>query len=214
MNLEETRILDLLDRGLSHEFPNPGRTGCPGVEILGKIAAHRLSLVDADPWLNHLSTCTPCFQDFKQLRVRTERRQAVLWLSAAAIVLLAIGGWLWALSRQSGQMATVAILDLRGRAAVRGETPNGSNQRPLEIPRGARHVQLNLPVGSRGGTYDLALLSGSGDELFRSTGTARLEDHIVILRAEVELTGISPGFYFLGLRQQGMAWTRFPIRVL
>lgn len=173
-------------------------------------------MAEADPWLTHLSSCTPCFQDFKQLRRRagTERTRAVLWLAAAAIVLLVIGGWLWARSRQSEQMARVVILDLRGRTTTRGETPSGANQQPLEIPHGARHVQLDLPVGSRDGTYDLALLGESGEELFRSTGTATLEDHIMTMRAEVELTGISPGFYFLGLRQQGMEWMRFPIRVL
>lgn len=138
----------------------------------------------------------------------------MLWLAAAAVVLFAIGGWLWVRSRQSGQMATVVILDLRARATVRGETPGRTNQEPLEIPHSARHLQLDLPVGSHGGTYDLALLNGRGDELLRSTGAARLEDHVVILRAEVELTGISPGFYFLGLRQQGVEWTRFPIRIL
>jgi len=215
-NTEERRILDLLDRGLAREFPNPGRTGCPGPEILGKIAEHSLSLAEADPWLSHLSTCTPCFQDFKQLRrrARTERSPAVLWLAAAAIVLLAIGGWLWVSSRQPAQMATVVVLDLRGRATTRGETPGGANQPPLEIPHRARHLQLDLPVGSHEGTYDLALLNGNGDELLRSTGTARLEDHVVILKADVDLSGISPGFYFLGLRQPGMEWTRFAIRVL
>jgi len=111
-------------------------------------------------------------------------------------------------------MATVVVLDLRGRTTMRGETPSGANQPPLEIPLRARHLELDLPVGSHDGTYDLALLSGSGNELLHFTGTARLEDHIVILRAEVDLTGISPGFYFLGLRQQGVEWTRFAIRVL
>ena len=40
-----------------------------------------------------------------------------------------------------------------------------------------------------------------------------IEDHIVVLRAEVDLTSISEGSYFLGLRQPGLEWMRFPIRV-
>jgi hypothetical protein len=35
----------------------------------------------------------------------------------------------------------------------------------------------------------------------------------VVLRADVELADISPGAYFLGLRQHGLEWMRFPIRV-
>src|SRR5947207_15996570 len=34
-----------------------------------------------------------------------------------------------------------------------------------------------------------ALLGATGDEVLRATGTARLEDHVVVLRAEVDLSG-------------------------
>jgi hypothetical protein len=36
----------------------------------------------------------------------------------------------------------------------------------------------------------------------------------VILRADVDLAGVRPGLYSLGLRQTGPEWTRFPVRVL
>lgn len=147
-------------------------------------------------------------------RVGSQRRLAVMWLAAAAVVLIAVGGWLWVRNRASGETAAVVILDLRGRATVRGETPTDANQQPLEIPHGVRQLQLDLPIGSNEGTYELAVLNGNSAELLRSTGTAKLEDHIVVLRADLDLSGVSPGSYILGLRQQGMEWTRFPIRVL
>ena len=137
-----------------------------------------------------------------------------MWLAAAAVVLIAIGGWLWVRNRPSGQTAAVVVLDLRGRTTVRGETPTDANQQPLEIPHGARQLQLDLPIGSNEGTYEFAVLNESGTELFRSAGTAKLEDHIVVLRADFDLSGVAPGSYILGLRQQGMEWTRFPIRVV
>jgi len=136
-----------------------------------------------------------------------------MWLAAAAVVLIAIGGWLWVRHRSAAQTAAVVVLDLRGRAPARGETPTGSDQPPLEIPLRARHVRLDLPVGSNEGVYELALLRGNGAELFSSTGAAKLEDHIVVLRSDVDLSAVSPGSYFLGLRQLGMEWTRFPVRV-
>ena len=50
-------------------------------------------------------------------------------------------------------------------------------------------------------------------EMLHTMGTAQLENHVVILRADVDLARVPPGSYFLGLRQPGLEWTRFPVRV-
>jgi hypothetical protein len=215
-NAEEKRILDLLDRGLSRDFPNPQRVGCPDSAVLRDIALHKMALTEADRWLDHFSTCSPCFQEFTQFRKLglDRRRRTQMWLAAAAMVLLVVAGWLWVRSRPSGQTAAVVVLDLRGRATVRGENPPETSQPALEVPRNARSLNLELPIGSNEGTYDVALLDPSGAELFRASATAKLEDHIVVLRASVDLAGVSPGSYFLGVRQPGLEWTRFPIRLL
>jgi hypothetical protein len=106
------------------------------------------------------------------------------------------------------------LLDLRGRASVRGENPTETTQPLLVLPRNAKTLNLELPIGSNEGSYDVALLNPSGAEIFRTNATAKLEDHIVVLRTDVDLSAVSPGSYFLGLRQPGLDWTRFPIRVL
>ncbi len=205
----------MLARGLSREFPNPARVGCPDSSILRGIASHKLPLSQAAPWFDHLSACSPCFQDFNRFRREAagQRRRIQVWLAAAAVLLFAFGGLLWVRSRPSGQTAAVVILDLRGRAAARGENPPESKQPPLELPRNARNLNLELPIGSNEGAYDVALINPNGAGLFRTSATAKLEDHIVVLRVDVNLAGISPGSYFLGLRQPGVEWMRFPIRV-
>jgi hypothetical protein len=215
-NAEEKRILDLLDRGLSRDFPNPQRVGCPDSRVLRGIALHKMPLAEADRWLDHFSSCSPCFQEFKQFRKQAleNRRRIQMWVAAAAMVLLALAGWLWVENRPSGQTAAVVILDLRGRATVRGENPPENSQPPMNVPRNTRRLNLELPIGSNEGTYDLALLNPVGDELFRTSATAKLENHIVVLRANVDLAGISPGSYFLGVRQPGLEWTRFSVRLL
>ena len=142
------------------------------------------------------------------------RRRTQIWLAAAAVFIFAIAGWLWVQSRPQVQTAAVVVLDLRGRATVRGENPPVTAQPPLDVPRNAKTLNLELPIGSNEGAYDVALLNPSGAELVRTNATAKLEDHIVVLRAGVDLAGVSPGSYFLGLRQRGLEWTRFPIRVL
>jgi hypothetical protein len=207
--------LDLLARGLSKEFPNPQRVGCPGSAILRNIALHRLPLSEADPWLDHLAACSPCFQEFIEIRRQKagQRKRTQMWLAAAAMVLLAVGAWLWIRSRPSEQTATVMVLDLRGRATVRGESTPENNQPPLQVPRSAKSLNLELPIGSNEGTYDVALLNPGGAELLHTSATAKLEDHIVVLRADVDLARVSPGSYFLGIRQPGLEWTRFPVRL-
>lgn len=215
-NQEEKRILDLLARGLSREFPNPQRVGCPGPSILRSIALHKLLLSEADRWLDHLGACSPCFQEFTAIRKQTasERKRTQIWLAAAAIVLLAVGGWLWVRNRPPAQTEAVVVLDLRDRAPVRGEGTPETSQPPLQVPRSAKTLNLELPVGSNEGPYDVALLNSNGAELFRTSATAKLEDHIVILRTAVDLAGAPPGAYFLGVRQSGLEWTRFPIRLI
>jgi hypothetical protein len=207
--------LDLLDKGLSREFPNPQRLGCPDSAILGSIARHEMPLAEADQWLDHLSSCSPCFQDFTKFRnQRLDRRRTQMWLAAAAMLLLALAGWMLVRNRPLRQATTVVVLDLRGRANLRGENPSETSQLPLVVPRNARALNLELPIGSNEGTYDVVLLNPAGTEVFRTSATADLQNHVVILRADVDLAGVSPGSYFLGIRQPGLEWTRFSIRLL
>jgi hypothetical protein len=215
LNGEEKRILDLLGKGLSRDFPNPQRVGCPDSALLRRIALRKVPLSEADRWLTHFSSCSPCFQEFTQFRKQAaERRRTQVWLVAAAVLVFAVAGWLWVRNRPPVQTAAVVILDLRGRAMVRGENPSETSQPPLDVPRNAKTLNLELPIGSNEGPYEVALLDSSGAELFRGSAAAKLEDHIVVLRVDVDLTRISPGSYFLGLRHSGVEWMQFPVRVL
>jgi hypothetical protein len=214
-NGEEKRILDLLGTGLSRDFPNPQRVGCPDSALLRRIALRKVPLSEADRWLNHFSSCSPCFQEFTQFRKQAvERRRMQVWLAAAAVLIFAVTGWLWVHTRLAVQTSATVVLDLRERSLARGENPKGAKEGDLEIPRTARHLIVDLPIGSKEGSYDLALLNEAGDEVLRATGTATLEDHVVILRADIDIRNLSPGFYFVGLRQLGPEWSRYPTRVI
>ena len=70
---EEARILDLLARGLSREFSNPQRVGCPDSAVLRGIAFRELRLAEIQQWLGHLSSCSPCYQEFTELRKQAAR---------------------------------------------------------------------------------------------------------------------------------------------
>lgn len=208
--------MDLLTRGLSREFPNPERVGCPDSAVLRGIAFRKLRLAEVDQWLNHLSSCSPCYQEFTALRkeAASERRRTQVWLAAAAVLVLTVAGWLWVRTHHPVQPTETAVLDLREFSSLRGQNPIQTDQRPLEIYRSTKHLMLDLPIGSKEGTYDLALMSDTGSQVFLTSGTAQLRDHVVSLRADVDVGGVRPGLYFLALRQPGLEWTRYPVHVL
>ena len=115
-------------------------------------------------------------------------------------------------TRPSVQTTSVT-LDLRERSVSRGQNPTDAAQPPLEISHAANHLTVEMPIGSKEGRYDVALFSEAGDEVLRAAGTAQLENHVVILRVDVDVAGVRPGPYSLGLRQPDLEWTRFPVRV-
>jgi len=208
--------LDLLGSGLSREFPNPQRVGCPDSAVLKGIASGKLRLSDAEPWLEHLSSCSPCFQEFSDLRkvAAGQRRRKYAFLSAAAILIIAVAGWLWVRTQHSGQSTETQVVDLRNMPAVHGQNPIQSDQHPLELHRWCKHLILDLPNGSKEGHDEVALLSETGAAVLGASGTARSEDKGVILEVDLDVSRVQPGQYFLGLRQPGEEWTRYPVRVI
>jgi hypothetical protein len=214
-NAADKRLLDILRQGLATEFPNPERIGCPGNALLKGIAQGKVSLIEAEPWLDHLGSCSPCFQEFKEFRRQSalRRRRVLTWVATAAVLLVVVGGWLWVRGRYSVETTDTAVLDLRERSVARGQRQSETGHAPLEIPRTAKHLILDLPIGSKEGPYDVGLLTEAGDEILRSTGIAQLHDHVIGLRVDVDLTSIQPGIYSLGVRQPGLEWAQYPIRV-
>jgi hypothetical protein len=214
-NKEEKRVLDLLTQGLSREFPNPQRVGCPDSAVLRGIAFRKLRLAEVEPWLEHLGSCSPCFQEFTELRKQAarQRNRTQAWLAAAAALILAVAGWLWVRTQHAVQPPETAVLDLRDLSVARGQSPTQSDQRPLEIHRSAKHLILDLPIGSKEGAYDLALLSDTGGQIIAASGTAQLRDHVVSLRTDVDVSSVKPGLYFLAFRQPGLEWTKYLVRV-
>src|SRR4051812_18753165 len=156
-NAADKRLLDILRQGLAIEFPNPERIGCPGTALLKGIAQGRVSLTEAEPWLDHLGSCSPCFKEFKEFRRQSafQRRRVLAWVATAAVLLFAVGGWLWVRARHSAEATDTAVLDLRERSVARGESQADVVQAPLEIPRSTKRLILDLPIGSKEGPYDV-----------------------------------------------------------
>ena len=142
-----------------------------------------------------------------------QRRRVLTWVATAAVLLFALGGWLWVRARRPVETADTAVLDLRERSVARGQSQSETGQAPLEIPRTAKHLILDLPIGSKEGPYDVGLLTEAGDQILGATGTAQLHDHITDLRVDIDLSDVRAGAYSLGVRQPSLEWTRYPIRI-
>ena len=214
-NAADKHLLDILRQGLTKEFPNPKRIGCPENALLKGIAQGTVSLTEAEPWLDHLGACSPCFQEFTVFRRQSvsQRRHVQTLVAVAAVLLFAVAGWLWVKTRSSVEAPDFAVLDLRERSVARGQSPSEVGQAPLEIPRTAKHLVLDLPIGSKEGSYDVGLLTETGDQILSATGVAQLQSHVTNLRVDVDLGSVRPGRYSLGVRQPSLEWTRYPIRV-
>jgi hypothetical protein len=135
------------------------------------------------------------------------------WVATAAVLLFAVGGWLWVRARHSAEATDTAVLDLRERSVARGESQADVGQAPLEIPRRTKHLILDLPIGSKDGPYDVGLFTGTGDQVLRATGMTEVHDHITSLRVDVDLSSIRPSLYSLGVRQPSLDWTRYQVRI-
>ena len=206
-------MLDILRQGLATEFPNPERIGCPRNSLLKGVAQGKVSLTEAEPWLDHLGSCSPCFQEFKEFRRQSaiQHRRVLTWVATAAVLLFALGGWLWVRARYPVEATDTAVLDLRERSVVRGQNP--SESAALQISRTTKHLVLDLPIGSKEGPYDVGLVTETGNQIVSATGTAELRNHVTALRVDVDVSSVRPGAYSLGVRQPNVEWTRYPIRI-
>jgi len=175
----------------------------------------KLRLSEVSRWLDHLSSCSPCFQEFAEMRKEavTQRRLTRLWLAFAVALIFAGGGWLWMRTRPSAQPPDTAVLDLRGISATRGESAgrSASSGNP-SLVQTSDHGHCRSVAKER--TYELTLVSETGAQILVASGTANLEDHNVTLRADVDVGGVRPGPCVLALRQPGREWSRYPVRIL
>ena len=92
------RIENEMDLLFGRAHPNPSRDGCPSPELLTQLARRELPI--EDPWYDHLSKCSPCYQELRALQQAEAARKSVCrkrWqmacIAAIFVVLATIGAW-------------------------------------------------------------------------------------------------------------------------
>ena len=209
---DERRILHVLGRGLREEFPNPERIGCPDAEVLKKIASRKMPLSEAETWLDHLGSCSPCYNDFSQFREASQRDRRRTFLAVAASILLVatVAGWALLRNRNENLAARTAVLDLRNRSVARGGETNPDEPR-LELTRTSTNLKILLPLGSSEGPYDVRIVTLSGEEIAASSGTAKLNEHITSLDVVLPRDSLRSGKYLLQLRRPQLSWESYSL---
>jgi len=213
---DEKRILDVLGRGLLKEFPNPDRVGCPGSDVLKRIASRAMPLPEADKWLDHLGSCSPCYRDFLQFQSthRGHRRQTMLAIAASVLIVASIAGWAVLRSRKLPLAAQTAVLDLRNRSLSRGAESN-LVEPPLEVSRGVRvkHLTVYLPLGSPDGPYEIRITTTAGGVIFGTSGVASLKDGVTSIQVVVDLSSAPSGQYLFQVRRPDSEWHSYPVNL-
>ena len=205
---------DEIDEVFGRANPNPTREGCPPREEL--IALSRRERPLTEPGYVHLTKCSPCYLEVRELHEqhKTERRRRLLMIGVAvAVVVAAIGAgaWFFGASR-SGTSELRAELDLRPYASMRGQ-PQEAARQPLALPRGRVALSLLLPVGSTPGMYDLQVLDSDLRSMASTSGAAEIKNDVTTLQTTLDLNSLSSGVYQLAIRRIGQEWQLFPARV-
>ena len=209
---DEKRILDALGRGLLKEFPNPDRAGCPGPDVLKRIASHKMPLTDAEKWLDHLTSCSPCYRDFTELQAgyRRRRMQTVLAIAASILIVAGIAGWALLFKQKGPTTVQTAVLDLRNRSVARGGEPTPGEQ-PLEVSRAVKHLNVYLPLGSAEGPYEIRMVTTAGSPIFTTNGVGTLKDGVTSIQVVVDLSSAFSGRYVLQVRRPNSEWNSYPL---
>jgi hypothetical protein len=173
-----------------------------------------MPLSEAEKWLDHLSSCSPCYSDFSGLQVtyRSRRTRTLLAVAASILIVALLTGWALLLRQKEPLSAQTAVLDLRNRSIARGTEPNPA-ERPLEIARSVCHMEIYLPLGSEDGDYGIRISGPEEKIVFATKRVAKMQQGITSLSVDVNLSSASPGLYILQLQKVGSGWTSYPLRV-
>ena len=205
-------------------FPNPSRQGCPSPASLRAMAYRDRRLTLKDLPALHVVTCSPCFQQYSQLRrkARVVRgiRLTTAALAVAAMIVLAIR-FTWSHTRSVEQRAITPRhaappaaplpyrVDLASFSPTRGDAQNDSEKR-VHLPQKLLKVELVLPIGMEPGQYEIRLQDSNGTIVIDKRAPGRLNGGVTSVELDIDLADAPRGNSTLMILPPGLDWRRFP----
>lgn len=212
---DQTPVDREVDWFFTNASPNPDRVGCPSDEALRELARRSRSI--SDPGYQHLSRCSPCYQQFRRYQANgshhsNPRSKGKFLAVAAGILLIFAVTTFWWFARQRNRTmkvgAEIAVVDLRGFLVTRGaQIPS---RRPIKLSRADVRTDILLPIGFEAGAYDLRLVDGSLATVLSAQVNATFENNVVTIHTAMALSDLHAGEYQLALRREGGEWHFFP----
>jgi hypothetical protein len=225
-DLSPKRIQRLLQESILRNYPNPERRGCPGDPVLRRVASERFSHQHGD-W-QHITHCSPCYQEFLELRLQVRDRQtryARLALATAVLGLLVIAAAIWVGVFQRSAPKTpirtqnappqrevnslTAVLNMEGVPSTRSvePSPTPKSQNLQRLPRARiSTLIIYLPFGSPVGIYQVHLVSGDGaaqSALATFAAAAETKEGLTVLKLSPDLSTYVPGIYTISVLRDG-----------
>ncbi len=222
---EETsnEIQDLLQQSVLKSYPNPERKGCPGDQVVREVAARRGPIQDA-PW-EHISHCSPCFQEFLEFRreavtarkrlVRRNRVVVASMLVAAGMAGIVIWHGNTRVPGPPTAVAAVVNVDLRPFGPQRTEVEATPQTKPpvATLKRQAVRLVISLPVGSDEGKYEVRVMDSELHQLMSNTSATAFTDHVATVSVAFDFSALAPGAYVLGVHGPDGSWRTYPVAI-
>ena len=229
--IDEERLMRAAAEYIESAYPNPDRIGCPSRGELGNIVRGKGSVSDILAGLDHVTSCSPCFAEYRIIRYARRRKRTAAGIAALVITvaaMIAIFGILLYRgerrdfssqpSRKSVEVASgrrELTIDLRSYTGTRGGAPSTAHPRPiLTLPRANLSLTFQLPVGSREGRYHFELLDSNEAMSVETSGNARSKNFVMTVETAFDLRSLRPGRFTLIMRpDDGTDGTPFPVEV-
>jgi hypothetical protein len=199
---------------LLNAYPNPGRDGCPGDEVLKQLAGKKLPI--DHPAVMHVGRCSPCYREFKAFQGQLLRRQALVRIAATAAViaiLSCISTYFFLRQPWRDNQVRQANVNLQEHPVFRGADESPEPPQPIFLPRGKLDLHIRLPVASEPGSYQVEFMKpGSSRPVAKGSGQAQIIGNQPELHVRADAP-LRPGVYSMGVRRIPLKWQTYEVVV-
>ena len=217
------RIQRRLQEEILNKYPNPERKGCPGRQVLARLAGESFNtkLEGESDW-EHVTHCSECYREYLEIRagaVRAKERRAnaIRWSVAGTVLLAAVLLFVFVrvqTSIERPQNAELAYqprtIDIQSMSRSVGPSETKS---AIDLGRGLIALTVQLPIGSKTGVYEFRLRNGSGSVVLMRSAAAQLRDGIMAFVLKLDLHKAAPGQYRMEIRQSPFNWNYYPVEI-
>jgi hypothetical protein len=219
----ERRLIGVATDAIKTDFPNPERLGCPESTALRAIARRHLSAPDTEDAIDHIATCSPCFDEYNRHRRRhlLLRRGRVVLICAACVGALGSAWHFGRMNRVSEKQPVAqqaldpvltATLDFSKRTVERsGDVQRKPEPETPHLKRAVLRLTIRLPIGTEDGAYSVQFWTGDDQPVAEATGNAVWDGSAETLITVIDLRNLAAGEYKLAIRNARWSWSTYRV---